>query len=638
MDKLAERSLPRPALAIMDPEILSGNFTIIDQRFERRPGTERCRLILAFDHTYLTKTLCQISLFGKKGIVGGAWAPENPQNAFFSLEEGRVDIKAIPKASSMMACVCWDPSAPKKACLSACAIPLGSSFEGLDAKYKGNWAMLHTLGTVLSHSDQIIRGIAFDAATTHQFIRKVLCGQLQDVDLEELRTVPFFGELEWQELPENPLPRLPVRIAMYRGKAVWALPGPCHAGKNSGGQLASCLRTSYYGSFWADHTACREMGLPPLPYARGSPMSDRFQAIRSNPHYLDSDYASMTVPWSLKGCLLHHLCVTLCLAPAFHRDISLQERAEAALSGFLCLDMFQMLAMDKCKQMCLPAGSTFMAPVTCANLQYVALSTVVVCLTKDIDFEPWRYGNARLTEIAIEQVFGHLRSQMSNSQLTTRQYFAADARQSFRSSNTLNRIKLSNSNMGEEKLTHQQFETCCKNALAATLSLVSKVSDMKSSILEAMYRKRCEQEIEDPEDGDPLEELEEEEDVKPHAKSKTECEEFLEHLQQDAECNRMWASEDPDAFAAQDQEDPLGVDAETKDLPDGELLKHLCTLANVAEAFGMETAVSPKSGERREGNHLPSSLLEAVQMKGDLFNSLFRLLVRLRSAKGGMDT
>lgn len=164
----------------------------------------------------------------------------------------------------------------------------------------------------------------------------------------------------------------------------------------------------------------------------------------------------MTVPWSLKGCLLHHLCVTLCLAPAFHRDISLQERAEAALSGFLCLDMFQMLAMDKCKQMCLPAGSTFMAPVTCANLQYVALSTVVVCLTKDIDFEPWRYGNARLTEIAIEQVFGHLRSQMSNSQLTTRQYFAADARQSFRSSNTLNRIKLSNSNMGEEKLTHQQ--------------------------------------------------------------------------------------------------------------------------------------------------------------------------------------
>lgn len=183
-----------------------------------------------------------------------------------------------------------------------------------------------------------------------------------------------------------------------------------------------------------------------------------------------------------------------------------------------------------------------------------------------------------------------------------------------------------------------RFETCCKNALAATLSLVSKVSDMKSSILEAMYRKRCEQEIEDPEDGDPLEELEEEEDVKPHAKSKTECEEFLEHLQQDAECNRMWASEDPDAFAAQDQEDPLGVDAETKDLPDGELLKHLCTLANVAEAFGMETAVSPKSGERREGNHLPSSLLEAVQMKGDLFNSLFRLLVRLRSAKGGMDT
>lgn len=53
----------------------------------------------------------------------------------------------------------------------------------------------------------------------------------------------------------------------------------------------------------------------------------------------------------------------------------------------------------------------------------------------------------------------------------------------------------------------------------------------------------------------------------------------------------------------------------------------------------LETPAAPeKSSEKNIGReYMPSSLHEALELPGDLFNSLFRLCCRLRTASGGID-
>lgn len=113
------------------------------------------------------------------------------------------------------------------------------------------------------------------------------------------------------------------------------------------------------------------------------------------------------------------------MASLLNKMLTTMERVESGLAGFLCVDIFRILAAHKCEKMRLPTGSTFMASQTCSNLQSCALASVVLCLTKHREFDPWRSGDCRLSELSIEQYFGHLRIQSSNSQLSTRAYFHA---------------------------------------------------------------------------------------------------------------------------------------------------------------------------------------------------------------------
>ena len=89
--------------------------------------------------------------------------------------------------------------------------------------------MLHLVGSVLQQSDGMIKGIIYDAHASHQHIKRVLVGDHIDIEAEELANTPWFGELTYQDLPHNPLPRLPVRIALYKNQVVWGLPGACHS-------------------------------------------------------------------------------------------------------------------------------------------------------------------------------------------------------------------------------------------------------------------------------------------------------------------------------------------------------------------------------------------------------------------------
>lgn len=140
----------------------------------------------------------------------------------------------------------------------------------------------------------------------------------------------------------------------------------------------------------------------------------------------------MNVTWALRGALVHSLVVAMNLAPILHNNLTISLRCELGLCGFLLLDICKMLADELCLEMRLPRGSCFLAPQTQANLQGVALSGILICITKDPEFSPWRFGHNRLTELPIEQHFSYLRQQSPNSQLTSRSFWQAACRVSLR--------------------------------------------------------------------------------------------------------------------------------------------------------------------------------------------------------------
>jgi len=65
-----------------------------------------------------------------------------------------------------------------------------------------------------------------------------------------------------------------------------------HANKNTAGQATSWIRTVHFGRFWVDYSMARQFGLPPAILAREAPMSDKAQAIFSNPFYLVTEAVS----------------------------------------------------------------------------------------------------------------------------------------------------------------------------------------------------------------------------------------------------------------------------------------------------------------------------------------------------------
>jgi hypothetical protein len=109
--------------------------------------------------------------------------------------------------------------------------------------------------------------------------------------------------------------------------------------------------------------------------------------------------------------------VALNLAPLLHRTFPLALRAEVGVSGFVALDLFRMLAEDQCRKMKAPTGSTFWAAQTVVNMQSCCLAGILVTITKDEAFSPWRAGSARMSEISIEEQFSFLRRQSANAQL-----------------------------------------------------------------------------------------------------------------------------------------------------------------------------------------------------------------------------
>lgn len=182
---------------------------------------------MCFDATYLTATFSQMTLHGKRVLVGSAYDPRCPQNCLLDLESDNVDLKQQVKATSMLDMIIWDPCGMVKGPLSICSLPINIAFNGPHCSERSGWAMMEIIGTCLIKSGGIVRGISFDNHGAHGLIRKVLHGQMQGIDLKQLEQIPFFGKLTHAPLPQNKLPRLPVQICLHEGQPFCGQPGPC---------------------------------------------------------------------------------------------------------------------------------------------------------------------------------------------------------------------------------------------------------------------------------------------------------------------------------------------------------------------------------------------------------------------------
>ena len=164
--------------------------------------------------------------------------------------------------------------------------------------------------------------------------------------------------------------------------------------------------------------------------------------------------------------------------------------------------------------------------------------------------------------------------------------------------------------------------------MASSLEFVSRCCALPVHRLEAMYRKACtsgdffcDQNIEEP----PEETLESE--AADPVKAGAECMAIIEEVQNAA------ANGENFDFAHGAEE----VAAEMEDLPDKDQIMELLNMESPQCPFSVGAEKSPPKSSRTQKDVLPDTLAEALAMKGDPWNNIFKLVVRMRSSVGGSD-
>ncbi len=139
LDDLLGYSLPCPALALLDEKDLHTNLEIVDQRYYRASGEPARRLIVAVDHTYLQRSIQQIQLRGKRGLVGGCWWPSDPSMAFLDFDELPDDPLSCSKAPLMLEMLAWCPYQQRKECFSLASMPMSLKPKNSEQRNSGNF-------------------------------------------------------------------------------------------------------------------------------------------------------------------------------------------------------------------------------------------------------------------------------------------------------------------------------------------------------------------------------------------------------------------------------------------------------------------------------------------------------------------
>ena len=123
LEELEKFSLPNPCLSLLEKnkEQLAKNFVLVDQRYPKTPEMSARRMILAFDATYLLKTVAQLKIADSVGLVGGPWTPSDESLAWIDFDSYEKDM---PKAPVMYEFLAWDPNSPKRQSFSVASMPM----------------------------------------------------------------------------------------------------------------------------------------------------------------------------------------------------------------------------------------------------------------------------------------------------------------------------------------------------------------------------------------------------------------------------------------------------------------------------------------------------------------------------------
>ena len=314
----------------------------------------------------------------------------------------------------------WEPSAKVPLDLSPLQLPVHCA-------EMDSFTVLKILDDFMYEASDVLVGLIFDGATGHQTARRLLFGTPTSQDLKLAKNMRFFGQLSYCELPDHPLPRLPIQFAMFRSECYIPLPAVCvwpemanfsvcvfmyvaiccnfhqlseerlsflilfdpqgHAAKNTGGQLTSASRTLMMGDFWVDYAGALLHGLPGVAYIKKDRQSDQLHALLVSPDFLvtsleEENLLMRSIPWHCRGALLFSLSTGLAYGPAIHGSMTQTERVENALTGFLLWDLWSILSARKESRTEERVGSFSMSHIPVANIQNVCLSTVVLLLGK----------------------------------------------------------------------------------------------------------------------------------------------------------------------------------------------------------------------------------------------------------------
>ena len=166
-----------------------------------------------------------------------------------------------------------------------------------------------------------------------------------------------------------------------------------------------------------------------------------------------------------------------------------------------------------------------------------------------------------------------------------------------------------------------RFQECCEKGFRGAIKLAAFASGKSEKAIEVSYKKYCDEGgfQQSSEELAPDEMMDKCDPAIIGAHDPNECHEILTTLQKETVFVDPRANQD----TAPDIHDH--VELAFEQVPDKEDMESLFADAD------------PQASEKPDGEYLPTTLLEAMNSPGDTFNSLWRLCLHVRCAKGGVD-
>lgn len=475
LQRLHDLGLPDAFLALDNDQTLKANGFHVDNAFCRHQQCPHRRLHLSFDSTYLLKQVNIMKCRLGKGFVGQCWRSNDSNQTADACKdavkrccvpveemEHFLDIDDPDHAQEMLVALVWDPNSQAK------GLPRFPVLELPKASEASKQDMLDIMGRVMVNAGASVRSLCFDNHGSHGLVKDCLLGKHAAHP-----DTPFWGQVQYEPLPPTAILNLLCRIPKFDKEPIYALNGPLHLAKNIWGQMRSHSRTIMFGSFAVDMAGARDLGMPPGPYNGVDAQSDVHCALYMNPYYLVEDDENPRVAWSLRGSLLMNLLAGLLHSSVMHRQMTVSQRCENAMSAHVLLDLAKILSLEHEDELGLPRGSSFISQITKKNLQELASFVVIqaLSLVPGYVWTPWR-----MTELPLEQWFGALRGRFATSQMSVRDFVLASAGTSRRFLQKMERDEKAKTlpdppdkNMA---LTEGEFQACADRAFAASVKLM----------------------------------------------------------------------------------------------------------------------------------------------------------------------